>query len=86
MGEFCRRQYNSEYYARNKERIREKRQAQKTEFQASRVESQLSLFEIQRGPQIGQPRSQTFKFEFLGLLAQILLICQISSILCHPIS
>lgn len=78
MGQFCRKQYNSEYYLRNKERIREHRLKRKIEIQPSIVESQLSLFEIQRGPQIGQPRSQTFKFEFLGLLVQILLIAGIT--------
>jgi len=78
VGQFCRKQYNSEYYLRNKERIREHRLKRKTEIQPSIVESQLSLFEIQRGPQIGQPRSQTFKFEFLGLLVQILLIAGIT--------
>jgi hypothetical protein len=78
VGQFCRKQYNSEYYLRNKERIREHRLKRKTEIQPSIVESQLSLFEIQRGPQIGQPRSQTFKFEFLGLLTQILLIAGIT--------
>jgi hypothetical protein len=78
VGQFCRKQYNSEYYLRNKERIREYRLKRKTEIQPSIVESQLSLFEIQRGPQIGQPRSQTFKFEFLGLLVQILLIAGIT--------
>ncbi len=83
MGQFCRKRYNSEYYLRNKERIREYRLKRKTEIQPSIVESQLSLFEIQRGPQIGQHRSQTFKFEFLGLLVQILLIAGITYFLLH---
>ena len=83
VGQFCRKRYNSEYYLRNKERIREYRLKRKTEIQPSIVESQLSLFEIQRGPQIVQPRSQTFKFEFLGLLVQILLIAGITYFLLH---
>ncbi|MBK7845661.1 MAG: hypothetical protein IPJ71_18610 [Bdellovibrionales bacterium] len=66
MGQFCRKRYNSEYYLRNKERIREYRLKRKTEIQPSIVESQLSLFEIQRGPQIVQPRVKLSNLNFLA--------------------
>jgi hypothetical protein len=83
MSQFCRRQYNSKYYPRNKERIRQKRQAQKTEFQSSRVESQLSFFEIQGSPQTRQPRIQHSQFEILGLMVRIILIVGITYFLLH---
>ncbi len=75
MSQFCRKQYNSEYYLRNKERIKQRRRtlrSQRNNLNSNQV--QLSLIEIQHQNQKSQPRIQLFKLESLGLLVQSLLI------------
>ena len=75
MSQFCRKQYNFEYYRQNKERIKQRRlerKAQKNQTPLSQIQN--SSVEIPVSSQNSQTQNQTFRFETLGFLVQGLLI------------
>lgn len=78
MANFCRKTYNSEYYARNKERIRQQRLQRQSQVQTFELKSQPSLFEIQQPMMNNQAKFQPINLEVLSLIAQCLLITGIT--------